>query len=94
MATGDHKRDPDGVSEPFEPVRCHTFITECTFGLPIYRWPDPAEVFAEIDAWWRQNASEGVQHPQRLQPGQRPSGCLWAWTAASAPSTCMVRWPT
>ena len=60
VATGDHKRDPDGVSEPFEPVRCHTFITECTFGLPIYRWPDPTEVFAEIDAWWRQNASEGV----------------------------------
>ena len=37
----------------FEPVRCHTFITEATFGLPIYRWPAPASVFAEIDDWWR-----------------------------------------
>jgi putative mRNA 3-end processing factor len=47
------------VCAPFEPVRCHTFITEATFGLPIYHWPAPAKVFAEINAWWRQNAAEG-----------------------------------
>jgi putative mRNA 3-end processing factor len=45
--------------EPFEPVRCECFITESTFGLPIYRWRRRAEVFAEIDAWWRGNAEAG-----------------------------------
>jgi putative mRNA 3-end processing factor len=39
-------------------VRCHTFITESTFGLPIYRWQPQAEVFAEINQWWQANAAE------------------------------------
>lgn len=60
VATGDYKRQADGISEPFEPVPCHTFITECTFGLPIYRWDEPAVVFDRINAWWRENAAEGV----------------------------------
>lgn len=57
VASGDHKRALDGVSDPFEPVRCDTFITECTFGLPIYRWAEPALVFADINAWWRENTA-------------------------------------
>lgn len=57
VATGDHKRAADGVSDAYEPVKCDTFITECTFGLPIYRWPEPEQVFAEMNAWWRQNAA-------------------------------------
>ncbi len=60
VATGDHKRHADGISDAFEPVRCHTLITECTFGLPIYRWKEPKEVFAEINGWWRGNADKGV----------------------------------
>ena len=37
----------------FEPVRCHAFITESTFGLPIYRWrPQRGSFVADIDAWW------------------------------------------
>jgi putative mRNA 3-end processing factor len=60
VASGDHKRHTDGISDAFEAVKCHTFITECTFGLPIYRWPDPAQVFADINAWWRGNAANGV----------------------------------
>ena len=43
----------------FEPVRCDCFITESTFGLPIYRWQAQREVFADIDAWWRSNAEAG-----------------------------------
>ncbi len=43
----------------FEPVRCDCFITESTFGLPIYRWQDQATVFADIDAWWAANARAG-----------------------------------
>lgn len=57
--SGDYKLEADGVSEPFEPIRCHTFITESTFGLPVYRWKPQAEVFAEINDWWRQSQAEG-----------------------------------
>lgn len=60
VATGDHKRHADGISDAFEPVRCHTLITECTFGLPIYRWKEPRIVLDEINAWWRVNADQGV----------------------------------
>jgi putative mRNA 3-end processing factor len=42
---------------PFEPVRCHCFVTESTFGLPVYRWRPQRAVFAEIDDWWRANAA-------------------------------------
>lgn len=59
VASGDYKVEPDGTCEPFEPVPCHTFITESTFGLPIYRWPAQAEVFREINDWWRANAAVG-----------------------------------
>ncbi|MGE8497640.1 MAG: ligase-associated DNA damage response exonuclease [Pseudomonas sp.] len=59
VASGDYKVEPDGTCAPFEPVRCHTFITESTFGLPIYRWPSQAEIFAGINAWWRDNAAAG-----------------------------------
>jgi putative mRNA 3-end processing factor len=59
VVSGDYKVDPDPTCAPWEPVRCHTFITESTFGLPIYRWPSPAQVYAEINAWWAANASEG-----------------------------------
>ncbi len=57
--TGDYKCEPDGLTETFEPVRCHTLITECTFGLPVFNWQPQSEVFGEINAWWRANAAEG-----------------------------------
>jgi putative mRNA 3-end processing factor len=63
VASGDYflsafdERNP--TCEPFEPVRCDCFITESTFGLPIYRWPPQSEVLAEINAWWRGNAAAG-----------------------------------
>jgi putative mRNA 3-end processing factor len=59
VVTGDYKTEIDSTCTPFELVRCNTFITECTFGLPIYRWPAPADVFAEINGWWRKNQSAG-----------------------------------
>lgn len=57
--SGDYKLQDDGISMPFEPVKCHTFITESTFGLPIYKWKPQAEVFAEINQWWEKNKAEG-----------------------------------
>lgn len=59
VVSGDYKLDDDGLSTPFEPVRCHTFITESTFGLPIYRWPPAAEVLHQLLAWWHDNAAQG-----------------------------------
>ncbi|SPF78405.1 ligase-associated DNA damage response exonuclease [Pseudoprimorskyibacter insulae] len=57
--SGDYKLGPDGLSEQFEPVRCHAFITECTFGLPVFRWRPQSEVADEINAWWAANAALG-----------------------------------
>jgi putative mRNA 3-end processing factor len=59
VVSGDYKLADDPTCAPFAPVRCHTFVTESTFGLPIYRWPAAAEVFADINAWWRQNRDDG-----------------------------------
>ena len=52
-------REDNATCAPFEPVRCHCFITESTFGLPIYRWPAQRKVFDAINAWWRANAEAG-----------------------------------
>ena len=59
VASGDYKVAPDATCAPFEPVRCDVFITESTFGLPIYRWRDDAEIFGDINAWWQANAQAG-----------------------------------
>ena len=55
VVAGDYKRAADPTCAPFEPVRCDTFITESTFGLPIYRWDDTAVVMRDILAWWDSN---------------------------------------
>jgi putative mRNA 3-end processing factor len=59
VASGDYKVEADATCVPFEPVRCDTFITESTFGLPIYRWPPQQEIYDDINRWWRKNAAEG-----------------------------------
>ncbi|MEO1139215.1 MAG: ligase-associated DNA damage response exonuclease [Pseudomonadota bacterium] len=58
VVSGDYKTTPDLLSEPFEPVRCHSFITECTFGLPVFTWPDDDTAAADINAWWASNAKD------------------------------------
>ena len=55
VVSGDYKTEDDGISGAFEPLRCHTFVTESTFGLPIYRWRPQREIFDEINEWWRDN---------------------------------------
>ena len=59
VASGDYKLEADPTCLPFEPLRCDTFITESTFGLPIYRWSASADVFAAINRWWSGNAAAG-----------------------------------
>jgi len=82
VVSGDYKAEPDPTCAPFEPIRCHTFVTESTFGLPIYRWAPQADVFAEINNWWRKNRDEGrasilcgyaLGKAQRLLAGLDPS---------------------
>ncbi len=57
--SGDYKTEDDGLSTPYEPVPCHAFITECTFGLPAFKWRPQEEVFRDINEWWAENRSEG-----------------------------------
>lgn len=59
VASGDYKTEADGVCAAFEPVKCHVFITECTFGLPVYKWPAQETVFAAINSWWAKNQADG-----------------------------------
>lgn len=57
--SGDYKTEADGLAEAFEPVRSHAFISECTFGLPIFRWEPQPAVIARIADWWQANAAKG-----------------------------------
>jgi putative mRNA 3-end processing factor len=60
VASGDYKTVDDGLSEPFEPVRCNAFFTESTFGLPVFNWT-PQDILADqINDWWARNAADGV----------------------------------
>lgn len=59
VVSGDYKTAPDPSCESFEVVTCQTFITECTFGLPVYRWPRPEDMFVDIHRWWEGNQEQG-----------------------------------
>ncbi len=59
VVSGDYKIEDDGTCAPFEPIKCHSFISECTFGMPVYTWKPQTEVFDDINNWWRQNAEDG-----------------------------------
>ena len=83
VVSGDYKVAPDGLCEPFTPIRCHTFITECTFGLPIFQWRPEAEILTQIADWWAGNAAQGrisilaaysFGKAQRLLAGIAPQG--------------------
>ena len=85
VVSGDYKLDADPTCAPFEVVRCHTFISESTFGLPIYRWRAPQEIFADIASWWRRNAEAkratvlfcyAFGKAQRILAGVRDAGAL------------------
>ncbi|HBJ37839.1 MAG TPA: ligase-associated DNA damage response exonuclease [Planctomycetaceae bacterium] len=82
LVSGDYKLGSDPTCAAWEPVRCHLLVTETTFGLPVYRWPDPVEVFADINRWWTRSAALGmtsilyayaIGKSQRLLAGLDPS---------------------
>lgn len=83
VVSGDYKVEPDPTCAPFEPLKCHGFVTETTFGLPVYRWKPDREVFAEVAAWWAGNQAAGrcsvltgysLGKAQRLLAGVPPLG--------------------
>ena len=60
VVSGDYKRDADPTCAPFEEIGCDVFITEATFGLPIYRWNPLNEIAARVLNWWEDNARAGL----------------------------------
>ena len=60
VVSGDYKTEDDGISTAFEPVKCHHFISECTFGMPVYQWKPQVQIFDEVNNWWRSNVSNGL----------------------------------
>ncbi|MDQ3020558.1 MAG: ligase-associated DNA damage response exonuclease [Bacteroidota bacterium] len=59
VVSGDYKLESDGLTEAFEPVKCNTFVTESTFGLPVYKWKAQEEIFNDINNWWKRNKENG-----------------------------------
>ncbi|WP_025762168.1 ligase-associated DNA damage response exonuclease [Dyadobacter tibetensis] len=59
VVSGDYKLEDDGFAPAFEPIPCQVFISESTFGLPIYRWKPQQQIYGEIENWWAKNAQEG-----------------------------------
>lgn len=79
VVSGDYKLEDDGLSGAFEPVPCHVFVSECTFGLPVYRWEPQEELYGQINAWWRDNQAQGrcsVLVAYSLGKAQRVSAAL------------------
>ena len=72
VVSGDYKLAPDPTCAPFEPLRCHAFVTESTFGLPIFRWAPAESVLDDIHRWWRANREAGK------------SSLLYAWPMGKA----------
>lgn len=59
VVSGDYKTEDDGISTPFELVKCHEFVTESTFGLPIYNWMPAKDIGDEMQKWVLRNREQG-----------------------------------
>lgn len=79
VVSGDYKTENDGISGAFEPVPCNTFITESTFGLPIYHWHAQPQIYSDIQQWVNKNKSAGISSvliAYSLGKAQRLLPCL------------------
>lgn len=59
VVSGDYKLQDDGLSTPFEYVKCNEFVSESTFGLPIYHWLSVSEQELQLKNWVEQNRKNG-----------------------------------
>lgn len=79
VVSGDYKTENDGLSGEFEPLKCNVFITESTFGLPIYHWKPQREIFSDMQDWVTKNKEAGknsVLIAYSLGKAQRILPCL------------------
>jgi putative mRNA 3-end processing factor len=100
VVSGDYKLENDGLTTPFEPVKCNTFVTESTFGLPIYKWRPQEEIFNEINNWWKFNKEKGkasvlfgysIGKAQRLLFNiDRSIGKLYAYESIAAVNEILI----
>ena len=60
VVSGDYKTAPDSTCAPIEVVKCNTFISESTFGLPIFRWDPQEKILSEINQWWSDCQQRGL----------------------------------
>lgn len=60
VVSGDYKTQNDHISGMFEPVKCHHFVTESTFGLPIYNWAPQEDMYERVQNWVQQNHENGI----------------------------------
>jgi putative mRNA 3-end processing factor len=83
VVSGDYKTEDDGISGAFEPLPCRVFITESTFGLPIYNWKPQTELFAGVRDWVAENRAQdrtsvliaySLGKAQRLLKALEPTG--------------------
>jgi putative mRNA 3-end processing factor len=95
VVSGDYKVEADGLSEPWEAVACHAFVSECTFGLPVFRWAPQGEVVAGIARWWQATADQGrvailgaygLGKAQRILAALPPVGPLLTHGAVEGPT--------
>lgn len=59
VISGDYKTATDATCQPFEPIECDVFVTESTFGLPVYHWENNDTIGKEIYDWWQENSAQG-----------------------------------
>src|SRR5262249_794471 len=59
VVSGDYKTENDGLSGAMEILKCDVFITESTFGLPVYKWKSQQEIFYDIQNWVMKNKKSG-----------------------------------
>jgi len=99
VISGDYRVEADASCAAFEPVECDVFISESTFGLPIYRWEPQARVMAQIVEWWQHNAAAGkcsVLYTYALGKAQRlamalPEGPILVHPAVDQMHRCYRR---
>jgi putative mRNA 3-end processing factor len=88
VVSGDYKSAPDPTCAPIEPRRCHTFVTESTFALPIFRWPSEIETMDAIDRWWRANRDAGRTSVLLVCPLGKAQRVLAGIDASIGPIEC------
>jgi putative mRNA 3-end processing factor len=88
VVSGDYKLAPDATCAPFETVRCHAFVTESTFALPIFRWKQERETLAAIEAWWRDNQAAGKASVLFVYPAGKAQRVLAGIDAGIGPIVC------